>query len=187
MEDVRKLAFASCFSELFLSRTRHVWVLFKCKCFSLQLSAALKIYYGRWLLWIMVCGVQCFLNLYMSASADVCRTEFHKCSAVPDTGCRIGHTGLPLTWYHPTVPCLGRENCYFYPHSLGNAREVAKSKPELPNAGLGRGWVSDWAWGLFQGWVMAVKIWWHKRILGQGDWLQRLAGQHGSTKPSIGW
>ena len=60
---------------------------------SLQISAASKIYlHGRWLLGIMICGVQCFLNFLTCVSADVYRKEFHICSPVPETGCPIGHT-----------------------------------------------------------------------------------------------
>ena len=62
---------------------------------SLQISAASKMYlHGRWLLWIMICGVQCFLNFQTSASAGVYRKQFHICFPVPETGCPIGHTGL---------------------------------------------------------------------------------------------
>ena len=62
---------------------------------SLQISAASKMYlHGRWLLWIMICSVQCFLNFQTSASAGVYRKQFHICFPVPETGCPIGHTGL---------------------------------------------------------------------------------------------
>ena len=37
---------------------------------------------GRWLLWIRICGAQCFLSFWTSASADVHRKQFHICSPV---------------------------------------------------------------------------------------------------------
>ena len=57
---------------------------------------------------------------------------------------------------------------HFYPGGPGIAREMAKSKPELLNEGLGGGWARGVVLGPRPG------------------WLRRLAMRHGSTRPSIG-
>ena len=71
---------------------------------TLKISATSKMYlHGRWLLWIMISGVQCFPNFQTSASAAVYRKQFHICSPVPETGCHIGHTGLAIDDDHILV------------------------------------------------------------------------------------
>ena len=68
------------------------------------------------------------------------------------------------------------------------AMELATSKPELLNEGLGGGGARGVGLGLRPGGGSredhSLQHWCSP---GRGGWRQRLARQHGSTGPSIGW
>ena len=49
-----------------------------------------------------ICGVPCFLNVVISATADLYEAWIHVCSFVPKTGWPIGHIGLTVD--HAGVP-----------------------------------------------------------------------------------
>ena len=99
----------------------------------LQIFAAWKIHlHGRWLLWMMIYGVQCFLNSWISASADVYRKKFHNFSPALETGCPMGYKGLTVDrfgilvneWQHPRQTLHHWNDCPNV-HTSGSSETMA--------------------------------------------------------------